>query len=67
MVNVDRFAVGIGDSYQDGKFMRNGEEIPRLLTADERLAQLEAEKAAMQKQLDDLSVLVLQQGGALIG
>ncbi len=67
VVNVDSFPVGIGDSYQEGKFLRNGEVIPRLLTAEERIAQLEAEKFSMQQQLDELSILILQQGGALLG
>lgn len=67
VVNVDFFSVSIGDSYQEGKFLRNGEMIPRLLTSEERIAQLEAEKAAMRQELDDLTILILQQGGALIG
>lgn len=36
-------------------------------TAEERIAQLEADKAAIQQQLDELTILILQQGGALIG
>ncbi len=42
-------------------------EEPVPLSAEERIAQLEAEKAAMRQELDDLTILILQQGGALIG
>lgn len=37
------------------------------LTPEQRIAQLEAMDAAKQQQIDDLSILVLQLGGALIG
>ena len=67
VVNVDFFPVGIGDTYEAGQFYRNGEVIPRTLTADEKIAKLESEKIAMQEQIDTMMISMLEQGGALVG
>lgn len=67
VVNVDLYPVNIGDTYEGGQFYRNGEVIPRILTADEKIVKLEADKALLQQQMDELTILVLQQGGVLVG
>lgn len=67
VVNVDFFPVSIGDTYESGKFYRDGEVIPRTLTADEKIGKLEMDKALLQQQMDELTILVLQQGGVLVG
>lgn len=65
VVNVDLFPVAIGDSYQDGKFYRNGEVVSRTLTADERIAQLEVEKEALLKRVDELTLAFLEKEAAV--
>lgn len=43
------------------------EAIRKPITHEQRIEQLEKEKFFKQQQLDELSILILQQGGALLG
>lgn len=67
IVNIDSYQVAIGDSYEDGIWRNDDGEIPHKLSPEQEIAQLKAMDVARQQQIDDLSILVLQLGGALIG
>ena len=45
MVNIERYDVQVGDDYHDGKFWRDGIEVPRNPTLAELQAELQAMKA----------------------
>ncbi|GEM_PF-4544724 len=67
IVNIDNYQVTIGDSYADDIWTNENGHVPHKLTQEQEIAQLKAMDAARQQQIDDLSILVLQLGGALIG
>ncbi len=52
--NVEDRPVGIGDTYENGKFFRDGVEL--LTPLEQRIRELEAENADMKAALDHLEV-----------
>ena len=52
LVPCEQYPVGIGDTYQDGVFLREGEEVERIPTERERIAMLEQENQRLSERLE---------------